>query len=323
MEERKKPEIVDIGVVEQLTRGEVEMQVSTANRYPRSIDTFKKRAIDLAAKDTETAQSCFYVLPRGGRKIEGPSIRLAEIVATSYKNLRCETRVVGEGEKTITAQATVWDMEHNVLVRCETSRRITGKDGRRYSDDMVIMTGNAASSIALRNAIFKMVPFAHVKPIFEKCKKVALGGKGVDQIKGEWLTVFEKAGISNERVLAMLEKKHIDDLTLEDITTLQGVYTALSEGQTTVDQVFPPERPKNGTHGFGFKKGQKAGGNEPDGARGKGTGGGGKKQPAKPKPPKAKKTPDVTEKAVHPDKMPDSDEGKDEPPPPSDDDVPF
>lgn len=245
-----RPEVVDVSVVEQLTRGEVDMQVATANRYPRSIDTFKKKALTMATKDAETAQSCFYVLPRGGKKIEGPSVRLAEIVAASYKNLRCETRVVGVAEKTVTAQATVWDMENNVLMRCETSRRITDKTGKRYSDDMIVMTGNAAASIALRNAIWKVVPFAHVKPIYEQCKRVALGGKGVDQAKQDWLNYFKKNGVSNSRVLAMLGKGHIDDMDLDDVSTLQGIVTALDESSTSIDEVFPPERPAEGNFGF-------------------------------------------------------------------------
>lgn len=253
-EEIMVPEVVEVSVVEQLTRGEVDMQVATANRYPRSIDTFKKKALTLATKDAETALSCFYALPRGGKKIEGPSVRLAEIVATSYKNLRCETRIVGASQDTITAQATVWDMENNVLMRCEVSRRITDRSGARFNTDMIVMTGNAAGSIALRNAIFKVVPFAHVKPIYDRCKAVALGGKGVDQAKKEWFEFFGKRGVSADRVLAMLGKKHIDDVDLDDVSTLQGVHTAIEEGSTTLDEVFPPGRLADGTHGFGFGK---------------------------------------------------------------------
>lgn len=250
-----EPQTLDTSVVEQLTRSEVEMQVATANRYPRSIDTFKKKALTLATANAEIAQECFYVLPRGGKNIEGPSIRLAEIVAGAYKNLRCEARVVAEGERTITAQATVWDMESNVLIRCETSRRITGKDGRRYNDDMIVMTGNAAASIALRNAVFKVVPFAYVKPIYKQCQRVALGGKGTDQAKTEWFDMYAtRYGVDNKRVLAMLGKSHIDDVGLGDITTLQGIFTALQEGSVTADTAFPAAKPKEGTFGFKDKE---------------------------------------------------------------------
>ncbi len=313
------PQVLDTTIVEQLTRSEVLMQVETANRFPRSIDTFKKKALTLATKDAETAQSCFYTLPRGGKSIEGPSVRLAEIVAGAYKNLRCETRLVGEGAKTITAQSTCWDMENNVLIRVETSRRITSKDGKRYNDDMIVMTGNAAAAIAFRNAIFKVVPFAYIKPIYEQCKRVALGGKGVDTAKEEWFAVFEKRfGVSSMQLLDILGKKHIDDVDLEDVSMLQGAYTAIEDGTTTVDSLFPPAKPAEGS--FGFKPKTKP---KPES----------KAEPKKPEPPKkpakkpaAKKKPvkpSETKAAPPPNPEPEPAPLDDEPPPPGDDDQPW
>lgn len=251
---QQAPQIMETSVVESLTRGEVDMQVTTAKKYPRSIDAFQKKAMTLAASDRVTAAGCFYVLPRAGTKIEGPGVRLAEIVASSYGNLRCETRVVNVGQKTITAQATAWDMENNVLIRCETSRRITNKEGKRYSDDMIVMTGNAAASIAFRNAIWKVVPFSYVRQIYEKCKLVARGDKvGVDQSKKDWIAYYGKMEISEDQVLELIGRSSLTDVDLEDITTLQGLATALDEGRTTLDEVFGVKPMKEGTTGFGFK----------------------------------------------------------------------
>ncbi|MFN8826683.1 MAG: hypothetical protein ACK501_17070, partial [Planctomycetota bacterium] len=46
-------------------------------------------------------------------------------------------------------------------------RRITGKNGRRYSSDMIGVTGNAACSIALRNAVFRGIPRAFWIDIYD------------------------------------------------------------------------------------------------------------------------------------------------------------
>lgn len=253
-QELQRAEFVDTAIVEQLTRGEVDMQVSTAKRYPRSIQEFKQQALSMAIKTPEIARSCFYVIPRGGKKIEGPSIRLAEVIAVTWGNLRCETRVVSVGDKTITAQATAWDMQRNVLIRCESSRRITGKSGDRYSDDMIVMTGNAAASVALRNAIFKVVPMSYVKEIYDQCKRVAASeGGGIDAAKANWVKYFERLGVTEAQILQLLGKKGMDDVDIEDITTLQGLSTALDEGQTTIEEIFRPEPMENGTQAFGFK----------------------------------------------------------------------
>lgn len=255
------PQIMDSPtVLEQLTRGEVDMQVATAKRWPRSIAGFRRDAMAMAVKSPEVARQCFYVLPRGGKSIDGPSVRLAEIVAVTWGNLRCESRVVEVGEKTITAQATAWDMQSNVLVRKECARRITDKHGKRYNDDMVVVTGNAAASVALRNAIFTVVPRAYVSDIFEHCKRVAAGDRGsLDQAKADWVKWFGSRGIRQEQVLELLGRKGLEDVSLEDITTLQGLSTALAEGETTLEDLFgPPTTAADGVRKFGFKARQEA-----------------------------------------------------------------
>ena len=242
-------------VVEQLTRGEVDMQVATAKRWPRSIQFFKQQAMALAVKSPEVARACFYILPRGGKKIEGPSIRLAEIVATSWTNLRCEARVLQVGDTMLTAQATCWDMQTNVLVRREVQRRITDKHGRRYQDDMVVVTGNAACSIALRNAIFSVVPRAYVDDIYQHCRRVAAGQRGsLDDARKKWLDWYAKRDVTKAQLLDLLDKPGIDDIDIDDITTLQGLATALAEGETTLEELFGPAeaKDKNGVKKFGF-----------------------------------------------------------------------
>ena len=75
----------------------------------------------------------------------------------------------------ITAQAICHDLETNLAVSKEVKRRITNKYGKTYSEDMQVVTGNAASSIAFRNAVLAVIPKAVTKRIINEVKKVALG----------------------------------------------------------------------------------------------------------------------------------------------------
>jgi hypothetical protein len=149
-------------LVEQLTRGEVDMQVRTARAFPRSVTQFLHYVEQMALLDEETAASCFYALPRrdgdSDRTVEGPSARFAEIVASAWGHMRIEGRVISEEERFVVCRGTAWDIQQNVVIAYETRRRITGKRGNRFSDDMIGVTANAASSIAIRNAILKVVP---------------------------------------------------------------------------------------------------------------------------------------------------------------------
>jgi hypothetical protein len=231
--------------LEQITRGETELQVETAKKYPRSVKAFKQTALEMATLDQDTAASCFYSMRRGGNLIEGPSVRLAEICAVAWGNLICGARIVNEDDRFVTAQGVAWDTQRNVRVTIETRRRITDKNGRKYSDDMVGVTSNAAASIAFRNALFKCIPAVYIKSIYEQAREVAVGNNRTladrRQRAFEW---FRKAGVMDEEVLAYVEKPSMDDVDLDDLAALTGLRTAIRDGDTTIDQAFAEARKK-------------------------------------------------------------------------------
>ena len=226
---------------------QVDLQIATAHRFPRSVARFRDRALSMATIDEETAAGCFYCVPRDGKNIEGPSVRLAEIVLSCWGNLRAEAAVVEEGEKLITAEGMVWDLETNVAIKMQVKRRITKRNGARYSDDMIVTAGNAAASIALRNATFRVIPMVYVKEIERKAKVAAIGkAETLGKRRGEMVTYFSKMGVGKERLCGYVGKDSIDDMTLEDVFTLRGVANAIRDGATSIDAVFPEAKSGNG-----------------------------------------------------------------------------
>lgn len=239
-----RPQFDDVptrgGYVESQTRGEIDVQIATAKRFPRSIKRFVGKATELATLDDDTAASCFYTLPRDGKNIEGPSARLAEIVAASWGNIRAEAHVVSTDGNFVTVRGVCWDLENNVAVSTETQRRITNKQGRRFSDDMIVVTSNAACSIALRNAIFKVVPMALVRPVYAQARLVAIGNAAtLSDRRQKMVTYFSKMGVRPEQVCEKLGRAGVEDITLDDLATMLGISTAIKEGDTTVDEQFP------------------------------------------------------------------------------------
>lgn len=233
-------EIQVSGALEAQTRGEVDIQIATAKKYPRSIKTFINTSLEMATLDEETAAACFYSLPRDGKTVTGPSARLAEICASAYGHLRVQARVVDEDDRFITARGEAWDVQNNVAIGFEVRRRITGKNQKKYSDDMVTVTGNAASSIALRNAVFKVIPSAFWRPIFEKAREVAVGTQETLAVRRKkTLDYFLKMGVEKERVFAVLKIAGEPDITLDHLATLKGLATAIKEGDTSIDEAFP------------------------------------------------------------------------------------
>jgi hypothetical protein len=112
---------------------------------------------------------------------------------------------------------------------------------------MIAVTANAASSIALRNAVLKIVPAPLWRPIWLECKKAAVGDlKTLAQNRRQMLDAFQKLGVVVERVFAAINVQTEADITLDHLTELRGMYTALREGETSIDEAFPEIRPGQG-----------------------------------------------------------------------------
>ncbi len=237
------------------TRAEVDIQIATAKRYPRNIAAFKDAALTMATLDEETASGCFYSMPRGGKPIEGPSVRLAEIVLSSWGNIRADARVIDVGQREITAEGVCWDLEKNIAIRVQVKRRITDRQNNRYNDDMIVVTGNAACSIALRNAIFKVIPMAYTRDIYLRARDVAIGDvQTLAAKRAQMVEYFGKMGIPTPRVCAAVNRVSVEDITLDDLATLKGMATAIREGDLSIDAAFPlPQKPEDDKGGAATK----------------------------------------------------------------------
>lgn len=223
-------------------KAEIDVQISTAKRYPRSIASFRKTAMELATMDEDTAATMFYCLPRGGKKIEGPSARLAEVVGSTWGNLRYGAQIVSIGDKFLTAEGACHDLETNNAAKVQVQRRITDKQGKRFNDDMIGVTANAAMSIALRQAIFKVVPFAFIKPIYEAARLCSIGkAKSMANKRAAAIDWFKKAGATEADVLAYLDRQGIEEITDDDLISLRGVVQAIKEGETTIEDALGRE----------------------------------------------------------------------------------
>lgn len=231
-----------------LERAQIDTQIATAKAYPRSVEEFKQACLTMATLDEDTAASMYYSVPRDGKVIQGESVRLAEIAGSAWGNTRYGARVVEVGEEFITARGGCFDLERNVAIEIDVKRRIVNKHGRRFSTDMIQTTGMAACSVALRNAIFKIVPRAYIKPVLLKCMAVAAGdAKTLEAKRTAALDYFEKKGIEKKRVFAFLDVKGRADVTTEHIVALLGVKTALSDGEAKLEDFFPAEKPPEET----------------------------------------------------------------------------
>lgn len=236
--------IIQVDAVE---RANVDSQVATAKQYPRNLMRSVNNSIAMATMDYNTAQSCGYALPRGGKPITGPSVHLAKLVVSNFGNIRAEAKVVQITDKQVISRGTCWDLENNVATAFEVRRSIVGKGGKRFSDDMITVTGNAANAIAYRNAVFSVIPKAVIDKVYQAAqhfitgdlsdeeKLVARRKKCLDFFKDEY-------GITEEEVVMLCGKQTVNQIKADQIALLLGITQSLVDGDTTVDELMKPYR---------------------------------------------------------------------------------
>lgn len=230
-------------------KAEIDTQIATAKAFPRSIKQFIDKTMSIATINEDVAQSCAYALPRGNKILEGPSVRLAEIVVGAYGNIRAGMRVIHNDGKTITAQGICHDLETNTCITLEVKRSILqhewkggNKTGRMVtmSEDMQVVTGNAACSIAFRNAVYKVVPSALIQDIYEKVKEVAKGtAETLPTRRKKALDYLHSLGVKDDQICNVLDLKAVEDIDLEKLAILRGMCTLIKNQESTVAELFP------------------------------------------------------------------------------------
>jgi hypothetical protein len=240
----QESQIVQLDAVE---RANVDSQVATAKQYPRDIRRSIDNSIVMATMNGETAQSCGYALPRGGKPITGPSVHLAKIIVSNWGNMRTEAKVVQITDKQVISRGTAWDLETNVASAFEVRRSIVDKFGKKYSDDMITVTGNAANSIAYRNAVFAVIPKAITDRIYHAAQKFITGDlSDADKLLKKRTSVINSFkndyGILEEEVIKLCGKQTSNQINADELSLLIGIIQSLKDGDTTVEELMKTVR---------------------------------------------------------------------------------
>lgn len=252
-----------------IERAQIDSQVATAKQYPRELAKFKQRAMQMATLDGETAESCVYCRPvgkdeRGKQKFaEGPSIRMAEIVATCYGNIRVAARIVEQTPRYVICEGACHDLETNFAAKAEAKESTVDRNGNPYSERQGALIAKVCLSKAMRDAIFRVVPRALMKPVLDECKKV---------INKQTATIEQRI----QRVQSWVASLKIDEkrffaavgvtgwvpteFTVDIFEAITGLKTAISEGGdgNTIDDIFPPVENANAPAATSFQKAAQA-----------------------------------------------------------------
>lgn len=238
---------VETSALAVMERADIDMQIATAHQYPRSIKQFTQRARDMVTVDKETAESCIYRRPVGKDEsgkmqyAEGESIRMAEIVAACYGNIRVGGLITEMTPRFVKAVGVAHDLESNYAAKAEVVEATIKRNGQPFDERMRVVVAKAAQSKAIRDAIFRVVSKSLCKSIVAEAKQVIFGKEEPLTVRrarvGEWL---KKLSIEPMRVFVALGVKGLEEIGQEELEALTGIRTALKEGDVTIDEAFPP-----------------------------------------------------------------------------------
>ena len=240
MEKNEIIQVEQAEIMQAINRAEIDQQVATGLKLvaPQDGEVTLGDA-RLLGWYTDTAFMHRNGANGSAQTIEGLSVRMAEIIAGAWGNLRVATRIIGNDGKTITAQAVCHDLETNVAISTEVKRSILTSKGYTFSQDMQVVTGNAAAAIAFRNAVLKVIPKAVTKRVIEEVKKVAMGqALDLEQQRQVLIQYFAKLNVSEQMILDLLQITKREEIDKERVFTLKGIYNAIKEGDTTVQEAF-------------------------------------------------------------------------------------
>lgn len=225
---------------------EVKGQIFMARQFPRNVFQSEQRILD-ACKRPALAERAMYRYPRGGTNVEGPSIRLAEVLAQNWGNLAFGVKELEQREGESVAMAYAWDLETNVrqekVFTVPHSRKARGKI-QKLTDprDIYEMVANQGAR-RLRACILGIIPGDIVEKAVEECNKT-LTGNNKEPLKdriAKALKVFhEKYRVTQE----MVEDRfgyNAESFTEYDYLELIKIFNSLKDGMSKVDEWFDKE----------------------------------------------------------------------------------
>lgn len=218
---------------------EAQGKLTLAKRFPRDLNAAYAELME-ACKMPAMANVAFYALPRGGKTIVGPSVRLAEEIARVYGNFsyghRELSRTAGKSEVEVFA----WDMQTNNY----STRQITvmhtldtreGQKPLRDQKDIDDKIANVASK-QIRGRILAMMPKWLVEDAMEECRKTLAGANNEPiNVRVRRMTqAFAKFGVNVDHLERKLGHK-LDDVTADELDDLLAIYNSIKDGDKASD----------------------------------------------------------------------------------------
>ena len=220
----------------------VQGQILIAKRFPRDVDVSLQK-IERACSRTRLASLAVYQYQRGGTDITGPSIRLAEAVASSWGNVKYGFDVVESNELTNKVRAYAYDMESNVQAErifSVSNFRFT-KSGQYKMTDPRDIYENIANNASrrIRACILEIIPADVIEYAMECCDRtIRQNIKITPETLDKLCAAFADFGVTKIQIEAKIQR-NLSSIGTAQYIQLRNIYTSLKDGIAKADECFP------------------------------------------------------------------------------------
>ncbi len=222
---------------------EVQAAMVIAKKFPRDeIEAYSR--IMRACQRKSLAEQSMYEYPRGGQKVTGPSIRLAEALAQNWGNLDYGIVELEQKDGESQVMAYAWDLETNTRqtkIFSVPHVRGTKKGNKALTDprDIYEMVANQGAR-RLRACILGVIPGDVIDSAIEQCEITLKSNNGeplIDRVR-KMVKVFEdKFSVSKEMIEEYLGCSS-EAFSENDFVRLRKVYGSLRDGMAKREDYF-------------------------------------------------------------------------------------
>lgn len=230
-----------VEVEQQRAIAETQAAMIIAKRFPRDEAEAMDKILQACTRPS-LAEAALYSYSRGGTEITGPSIRLAEAIGQSWKNLQFGVRELSQRGGESEVEAFAWDVENNtrqVKVFKVPHVRYTKKGSYALEDprDVYEMVANQGAR-RLRACILGIIPGDVIDAAVKQCE-ITLNTKAevTPERLHSLLEKFIAYGVTKEMIEKRIQRR-LDAMTPALMVQLGKIYNSLKDGMSAAADWF-------------------------------------------------------------------------------------
>ena len=223
---------------------EVQGMIIMAKKFPRDQFQAYNRIME-ACKRKSLAEVAQYEFPRGGEKVTGPSIRLAEVLAQNWGNISTGIIELEQNYGESKVMAFAWDLETNYreerIFSVKHERKAKGVikklDDPRDIYELVANLGARRKRSCILAVIPKDIVEAAEAQCEETLKKNNAGKPLVDRIRDMFAKFQADFGVTKDMIEEFIGCR-AEAFTERDVMKLARVYNSLRDGMAKREDFF-------------------------------------------------------------------------------------